>query len=437
VDSLSWAASTPEGARLGELASQTVRITREADPLWLAPVEPLRWTIGIGSVAPHALYGFAAYACLALTIAAVVAARHWRDRGAPRQALAVFGALFTAFFVTFLGLHLGLQWIDTRFSRGDRWIVPPDAPYVLADLHAHSEVSGGMLTPEGVVRWHAERGYGALALTDTNTTAGVARAMAYARQYYPEMVVVSGEEYCGSTHILMLGISRDVSSIDTPLEAAIQEARGQGAVVIAAHAWTGENSYPDLVAMGVQGFEYTNGDRFGGGGMRNLCETRHLPELGNLDFRAGRFPRTATVLPRTVGDQAGLLAALRRAECAALYFPHRVKSSDFPFKKSLTHWWNDCASTAGLPLILGGLFWAGLALLFRRLWHAAPPTRGQPLVRVLTLGTALVALAAACLWWRLKLGFAPRIEWFLACWLMGCPAIWLACRDVLAKNQTA
>ncbi|HYY81219.1 MAG TPA: PHP domain-containing protein [Actinomycetes bacterium] len=48
------------------------------------------------------------------------------------------------------------------------------------DLHTHSTFSDGTLDPEGVVALAAERGLDGIALTDHDTTAGVARAQAAA-----------------------------------------------------------------------------------------------------------------------------------------------------------------------------------------------------------------------------------------------------------------
>jgi predicted metal-dependent phosphoesterase TrpH len=49
-------------------------------------------------------------------------------------------------------------------------------PGALVDFHTHSEFSDGVLSPEALVQRAAGRGVGSLALTDHDTTAGLARA---------------------------------------------------------------------------------------------------------------------------------------------------------------------------------------------------------------------------------------------------------------------
>ena len=46
------------------------------------------------------------------------------------------------------------------------------------DLHIHSNASDGSLTPSEVVQTAARKGLGAIALTDHDTTDGIAEALA-------------------------------------------------------------------------------------------------------------------------------------------------------------------------------------------------------------------------------------------------------------------
>ena len=50
------------------------------------------------------------------------------------------------------------------------------------DLHCHSTLSDGLLTPSEVVRRAAERGVAVLALTDHDEVAGLAEARVAARE---------------------------------------------------------------------------------------------------------------------------------------------------------------------------------------------------------------------------------------------------------------
>lgn len=63
----------------------------------------------------------------------------------------------------------------------------------LADLHLHTTASDGRLTPEDLVSVAAGRGLRYIAITDHDSTEGVARALAAAR-LYPGLTVIPGLE---------------------------------------------------------------------------------------------------------------------------------------------------------------------------------------------------------------------------------------------------
>jgi predicted metal-dependent phosphoesterase TrpH len=74
------------------------------------------------------------------------------------------------------------------------------------DLHIHSSASDGRLSPEEVVRESARLGLKVIALTDHDTVAGVAPALAAAKAF-PELTVIPGVELStdepqGEVHVL-------------------------------------------------------------------------------------------------------------------------------------------------------------------------------------------------------------------------------------------
>ena len=92
------------------------------------------------------------------------------------------------------------------------------------DLHVHSNASDGTLSPEQVVRLAHEAGLSAIALTDHDTTAGVAGAAEAGAELGLE--VVPGIEVSSSfrdheIHILGLFVDTDSPS----LQAALKEFR--------------------------------------------------------------------------------------------------------------------------------------------------------------------------------------------------------------------
>lgn len=79
----------------------------------------------------------------------------------------------------------------------------------LIDLHVHSNCSDGTYTPEELVAYALEKGLKAFALTDHDTTAGIARAQRAASSTGLELIpgIELSTEYKGKDiHILGLGI---------------------------------------------------------------------------------------------------------------------------------------------------------------------------------------------------------------------------------------
>jgi hypothetical protein len=100
-------------------------------------------------------------------------------------------------------------------------------PQLWADLHAHTTASDGQLTPHELVRGAAAAGVGVLAVTDHDTTAGVAaarEAAAAAGIRLVSGVEMSAEGPPGKCHLLGLGIDPDDALLCQTL-AAISEAR--------------------------------------------------------------------------------------------------------------------------------------------------------------------------------------------------------------------
>ena len=103
------------------------------------------------------------------------------------------------------------------------------------DLHAHSTASDGELTPTELVEAAAAAGVGTLALTDHDTTAGIAEAEVAARQHGME-IVPAAEIGCetpehGITDVLAYFIERDTPSLQT-LFGRIREARLERAEIM-------------------------------------------------------------------------------------------------------------------------------------------------------------------------------------------------------------
>src|SRR5919206_3279051 len=96
-----------------------------------------------------------------------------------------------------------------------------------ADLHAHTTASDGTLTPTELVRAARALGLSYLAVTDHDTTAGVAEAQAEAQEYGIRLVPgveLSAEGPPGKCHLLGLRIDPDHNGLNETL-ARLSQAR--------------------------------------------------------------------------------------------------------------------------------------------------------------------------------------------------------------------
>ena len=94
------------------------------------------------------------------------------------------------------------------------------------DLHVHSNVSDGTFTPSDLVKEAQRCNLSAFALTDHDTTAGVAEAMAAAKN--TEVEVIAGAEISAAyknkdIHILGLLINPDSQALNVSLQQALKE----------------------------------------------------------------------------------------------------------------------------------------------------------------------------------------------------------------------
>ncbi len=364
MEPIAWFATTPKGEELGRLAVQTVQTKWVPVPLWLAPIEPFRWLILLlSSGYPHAKWLGVTYSLLALVVAAVV---FWRLKAVwwHRSLVAALGGLNTLLVLS--GGFVAISWLNAVSSFGRFWVVPENAPFLLANLHTHTTQSNGFLTPEQVVWWHYWRGYRIVGVTDSNTVQGGKRALEFVQRTGLPVTVLIGEEFRGKTHLVLLNIHHDITPREFDVPKAIKEAKRQGGVVIAAHPWSGRHEIADLIAWGVDGVEVTNGSVLGGQRLRTLCQQHRLAAIGSLDFRSEIDPDTATVLPSWATTPEKVAEALQKGHCAALYLPNEVSEEEFTFWQS---WLGSAKSLwqTGLSAnLLGIAFWGTIVTIWRR-----------------------------------------------------------------------
>lgn len=449
---LAWFVTTPEGEQLGKLAAQLVQIEWHQVPIWFAPVEPFRWLISLLSAGyPHAKWLAVTYSLLGL-LAGFVAFLLLRARKWQRLAIATAASLNV--MLTLSGGFVAVNWFESVLPFGMCWVVPEDAPFVLANLHTHTTQSNGFLTPEQAVLWHLRRGYKVVAVTDSNTVKGgeiakkfVERTNLHSAPRTPHpsspLTVLVGEEFRGKTHLVMLNIRRDISPRDFDVPAAIKEAKRQGGVVIAAHPWSGRHSIHELFEWGVDGFEIVNGTVLGDENLRALCRKHGLAVLGSLDFRSGCVPETATVLPVWANTPEKVAEALRKGICAVIYFPNQVSDGKFDPLRSWFDELGDLWRTGGVANLLGIAFWVVFGTRFYRrrrrgeidpiVWHH------RKFVGVCVLILALFFFSGSLGVWAmardLKQGWFPPIPLVVSVWAIACLINWLLWWRLVAAKK--
>ncbi len=431
MDSLAWFATTPEGEQLGKLAAQMVQVEWTPVPIWLAPFEPFRWLITMVSAGyPHAKWLALPYSTIALFVGLTII---WRVRTIwwHRLVVAAIAALNT--LLTVAGGFIAVSWVNAVVPFGLKWVVPENAPFVLANLHTHTTQSNGFLTPEQAVLWHLHRGYKVVAITDSNTVKGGEIARQFVERTKLPVTVLVGEEFRGKTHLVLLNIRSDISPRDFDVPSAIREAKRQNGVVIAAHPWTSKHSVEELVGWGVDGFEIVNGSVLGDEKLQALCKKRKFAALGSLDLRSDYTPDTATVLPKWANTPERVAKALKEGKCAAIYFRERVSGGEFNPHKSWFDELKDLWRTGAKANFLGIVFWG---LIVRWIFQRRNPkplnsSNSLSLKRFIiacSLILTLFAFSATFLVWAmardLKQGWFPPLPAVIAIWIFACLANW-------------
>jgi hypothetical protein len=130
------------------------------------------------------------------------------------------------------------------------------------NIHLHSTVSDGRLTPDQAIAWYHERGYHFVALTDH-------RVLSEARVLSDDFITLSGIEWdgvdreAGLYHLLGLGQQRP-PNLDGQRQASMQEAvdelQAAGGLVCLAHPyWSGQMSKDLMSVEKCIGLEIYNG----------------------------------------------------------------------------------------------------------------------------------------------------------------------------------
>lgn len=432
MDNLAWFATTPEGERLGKLAVELIQIKWATVPIWLAPVEPFRWFISLISAGySHIKWLTITYSLFSLVAGLTV---FLKKRGVWWQRTTIAFLASLNVLLTLSGGFIAVKWLNSIMPLGMRWVVPENAPFILANLHTHTTQSNGFLTPEQAVLWHLRHGYQVVAITDSNTVKGGEIASRFVEREKLPVTVIVGEEFRGKSHLVLLNIKTDISPRKFDVPQAIREAKKQGGIVIAAHPWSGRHSVDELFEWGVDGFEIVNGSVFGDEKLQTLCRERGLAALGNLDFRSGYAPDTATVLPKWATTPEKVAKALKEGKCAAIYFPKQVSTGAHNPLKSWLDELEDLLRTSKTTNFIGIVFWAVIGYRFwrgqkRKTENSVLTWSLGKFLALCALMLVIFAFSSSLGVWAmardLKQGWFPPIPLVTAIWAIACFVNWV------------
>ncbi|MCS7224140.1 MAG: hypothetical protein NZ959_06250 [Armatimonadetes bacterium] len=397
MDAIAYFATTPDGETLGKLAAQLTQVRMVPSPIWMAPLEPLRCVALAPSLAEPMVVVVRYFAAVGI-IGGLLAATFLIRRSFLAR-LVAFLVLPPTLFLTLSALSLFFFWLDFLFPRGAHFIVPSTAPFVLANFHSHSRFSAGTMSPEDLVVWHFARGYRVLSVTDTNRIDGSLRAKKWVEQNGLPMTIVTGEEFRGPSHLILLGIKESLSPSKLTVAQVIATTRRQGGIAIAAHPWHGAFGLEELVRWGAVAAEWLPTAERDGRTLTDHLRRLSLAAVGALDNRYPRPPALATVLPADATTEEKVLKTITQGRCAVLYLPDRLVPLNVGAGEKLLRafliLWKEGGSTGWL----GIAFWCavgGWYLWKRRKKIFAVPTYDPHRPRAVSHPLRIVALVACC-----------------------------------------
>jgi hypothetical protein len=165
---------------------------------------------------------------------------------------------------------------------------------ILLNIHSHTHWShDGWLSHKQLAKWHQKNGFDAFFITEHNNHNKTLQAVEQQKQgnYAQAPLMMAGEEYSGSNHILLLGLKRDFRTKDMADSTAIDSAQANNGVAIIPHWFADEKkSIQHYINQGADGFEIANqgeGLTFNREIFRQIvekCEQNNLLVMGSCDY---------------------------------------------------------------------------------------------------------------------------------------------------------
>ncbi len=165
---------------------------------------------------------------------------------------------------------------------------------ILVNIHSHTHFShDGIISPAGQIKWHGYNGFDAFFISEhKNHDKTLETVEAQKNGDLPaKPVVICGEEFSGSNHILLLGLKRDFKTRGLSDSASVDSAHANGALAIVAHWFEDEKrTIQYYIDCGVDGFEIVNQgegltyDRRIFNNIVDNCRKNNLLMLGSCDY---------------------------------------------------------------------------------------------------------------------------------------------------------
>ncbi|MHC4971316.1 MAG: PHP domain-containing protein [Planctomycetota bacterium] len=223
-----------------------------------------------------------------------------------------------------LALFYGSCFLDGRQIR-----LGPEAvdEYVICSLHSQTDRTTGLLSPANVVRWHFQRGFRVLNVSDRDEIRAGREAVEFARRegFDPPMLVLVGEEWHAHPDLVLLNVKRARLSRrldDDDLKETVKDVRREGGLVFVAHPWSKlePRSLDSMFLAGVDGAEIVNGVIHGGSLVIEAARRHKKALVGVIDYKYGPHVNAVTLLKMSRSrTPAGVVAAVRERDTKVLF----------------------------------------------------------------------------------------------------------------------
>ncbi len=266
-------------------------------------------------------------------------------------------------------------------------IVNRTADRILVNIHAHSYFShDGLFSQAQQIGWHKRNGFDAFFMTDHNHHSKTLELIEKQNRgkVSQSPAVLCGEEFSGSNHMLLLGLTHDFASRGIAETQLIDSVHAQGGVVIVAHWFERrQNPIAYYVKMGTDGFEIENQNNRGYAdslriALASACQSNGLLMMGSCDYHgygSAAYTWNTLTIPEwktlSLGEKRDavmeILSSRKSAKTQLLIYRDRRKDSRQLVALSPLFTWVDYFRSLSLLQVGSWLGWIGLGLWMRKM----------------------------------------------------------------------